>query len=90
MERIILMLLEDDIKFERQFWLLQQIGWDAETVRTDNIRVIGFLLGIEISEAVIEIYSRMVERSFKLDFDRKKIKDLSKDIYVFLNGLNKD
>lgn len=90
MEKIIQLLIQDDIKFERQFWILEGIGWDAETIRTHNLTVIGLLLNIEISESVIEIYSKMVERSFKWDFNQDQIKDLSKEIFGFLNLIGRD
>lgn len=90
MEKVILLLIEDDIKFERQHWMLEKIGWDSETILTHNLTVITSLLNIELTDDVIEVYSKMLERSLKLDFEKEQIKELSSDIYVFLNGLNKD
>ncbi len=86
MEKVILLLIQDDIKFERQHWMLGKIGWDSETILTHNLTVITSLMKIEMCDMVIEMYSRLLEMSFVLDFEKEQVKDLSKEILNFLKN----
>ncbi len=86
MDSVILLLIQDDIKLERQHWILGKIGWDAETILTRNLTVITSLLNVELTDGIIEVYSNMLERAFKLNFESKEVEELSKEILNFLNS----